>query len=258
MDCALGDVGGNLADAKKLLMESKQAGAKLAVLPEMFSTGYKVDEGTSELAESMDGPTISTLLEWANKEDLWISTSFIERCEIDGLVYDTGVLIAPHGVEGIVRKKALWGKETIYFTNDNQPAAVFQTPFGKIGMVICYEVGIPELSRQLALKGAEIILVPSAFGMSRLYAWNLATRSRALENGCYIVASNRIGQDNENEFCGHSRIISPKGEVLQEIQQGKGWVIQPIDINEVYRQRGILPYLQEWKRLNETIDFTFK
>jgi predicted amidohydrolase len=255
MDCTLGNIEENLTVADKLLQETVKAGARFVILPELFSSGYVVDENSKDFAESLQGPTVSRLLSWAKEHDIWLAATFIESRAEDGQMYDTGILVGPKGIVGIARKKALWGEEGNIFQNDTSPCEVFETPFGKVGIVICYEVGIPEISRQLALKGADIIVIPSAFGMSRLYAWKLATRSRALENGCFVIASNRVGRDNNIAFCGHSRIISPQGEVLHEITVEQGWVNIVIDQDEVHQQRENIPYLKEWERLRRTIDF---
>ncbi len=85
----------------------------------------------------------------------------------------------------------------------------------------------------------------SAFGMPRLYAWDLLTRSRALENGCFLVAANRVGKEKDSEYCGHSRIVSPKGDVLVDAGLEELVITENIDFEDISNQRLELPYLRD-------------
>lgn len=248
IDCYLGDIQKNLLVTKNLVDQAvENENAKLIVLPELFATGYRLDQLYKNFAEPLDGPLITRLQSWCTEHDIWISAAIIELSNYE--LYDTAVLVSPAGLEGYTRKKTLWGKEAEYFNSSDQHGDIYETPIGKVGLAICYEVGFPEIIRNLAVNGAEVILVPSAFGMPRLYAWDIATRSRALENGCFLVASNRIGIEKDSEFCGHSRIVSPQGKILTEINNFQGWVSHEIKLKELYKQRERLPYLKELDHL---------
>jgi predicted amidohydrolase len=118
-------------------------------------------------------------------------------------------------------------------------------------MQICYEVGFPEGSRILTLSGADIVVYPSAFGKARLYAWDVATRSRALENGIYVIACNRTGTEKgETTFGGTSRIVNPEGKILAEASQEDEVILSEIDLDVVARQRRTIPYLRD---LNKSV-----
>jgi predicted amidohydrolase len=248
MDCKLGDVPANLQKAEELIEQAVAAGASLIVLPELFNTGYRVEERDVELAEPIPGPTTEWMQELSGKHDIYLVAAILEQGRSRGLVYDTALLTGPEGLLGTYRKTHLWDVESVRFTKgDDFP--VFQTAIGTIGLQICYEVGFPEGARILALKGADFILYPSAFGKAREYAWKIATRSRALENGAFVLAANRTGKEKEEtEFGGGSCIVSPWGELLAEASQDNEVIVYEINLQDVIEQRRRLPYLRDINR----------
>jgi len=251
MDCILGNKEENLAKSISLLEEACDQGAKLILLPELFSTGYWVEEWDMELAENIPGETTHRLKRFANERGVYISGSILEHGEARGVIYDTAFLISPGGLEGIYRKIFLWDSERTRFKNAHS-FPIFKSSLGNIGMQICYEVGFPEGARLLAMKGADILLYPSAFGLQRLYVWDIATRSRAVENGVFLLAANRSGRENEGqiEFAGHSRIVNPRGEVLAEAENMDQVIVTNIDLALVPEQRRAVPYLRDFEDLS--------
>jgi predicted amidohydrolase len=250
MNCVLADLDANLLKAKNLIDAAVEQGAQLIVLPELFNTGYRVEEKDVELAETIPGPTTKWMEEIARETKVYLTASILETGASKGLVYDTAVLVGPEGFIGSYRKTHLWDAENIRFTKGEE-FPVFDTAFGKVGLQICYEVGFPEGARILTLKGADILVYPSAFGKARLYAWDLATRSRALENGAFVIAANRSGTEiGETTFGGHSRIVDPCGNVLIEAQKEDEVIVAEINLQNVIDQRRTIPYLRD---LNKTI-----
>jgi predicted amidohydrolase len=248
MNCELGDKEKNLAKAASLIKDAATKGAKMIVLPELFNTGYRVEESDVELAEKIPGSTTNFLEVLAAELDVYLITAILEEGTSKGVVYDTAILVGPNGFIGSYRKIHLWDTENTRFTKGEE-YPVFDTRYGKVGMQICYEVGFPEGARILTLKGADIIFYPSAFGKARYYAWDLATRSRALENGVYVVASNRAGTEREETvFGGISRIIDPRGSVLSEAVTNDEIIISEVDLKEIVRQRRELPYLRDFEK----------
>lgn len=245
MECVPGDKAHNLKKTFDLLDESFTRGAKLVVLPELFSTGYRTQEVDAELAEEIPGETTRRLENWAKDRNVYVTGSILELGESKGVIYDTAVFISPRGFEGIYRKIFLWDTEKVRFKRATS-FPLFSTSLGKIGIQICYEVGFPEGARILTLKGADILVYPSAFGAARLYVWNIATRSRALENGVFVIAANRSGKENEIEFAGHSRIVDPKGDILSEAKKADEVIVSEIDLASVTEQRNALPYLRDY------------
>lgn len=249
MDCTLGDWEENMSKAERLVRQAAEQGARLAVLPELFNTGYSVAEMDYELSELVPGGKSTEWMEKISRQyDMYLVAALIERSDCDGVVYDTSVLTGPEGYIGKYRKVCLWGNESLRFrSGSNYP--VFDLGFARLGMQICYEVGFPEEARILTLKGANLITYSAAFGQARSYAWELASRARALENGLYVVAANRWGTEKETlEFAGKSRIVDPRGEILAEQQEGDGVILAEICIDEVEKQRRTIPYLKDYKR----------
>jgi len=247
MNCVPFDVSRNLRLAEDLAELASEKGAALVVLPELFDTGYKVGEKDRELASAIPGPTTDRLTALCRDRGIFIAGSIIEK---DGeSIYDTAFLTGPNGVVGTYRKNYLWGSEKERFSM-GKDYAVFDVGFCKLGLQICYEVGFSEGARILALLGAEVIACPSAFGMPRLYAWDLASRARALENGIYVIACNRSGNDGPDMiFAANSRIVDPRGEILVSAgTENDVVIVAEIDTRTVKQQREELPYLKDLRR----------
>jgi predicted amidohydrolase len=246
MDCVLSDVPHNLQVAGVLTGLAAEMGAVVVVVPELFDTGYRVEENDHELATSIPGPTTNYMTAICKKKNIFVVGTQIERTS-DGL-YDTAFLTGPNGLVGIYRKIALWGKEVDRFkTGDRYP--VFDIGVCRIGLQICYEIGFPEGARILTMQGADVIAYPSAFGAPRQYAWDLASRARALENGCYVIACNRFGREkNETVFAANSRVVNPRGEVLATSVGKNDVIMAEIDLEMVKRQREEIPYLRDLRK----------
>ncbi|PLR79525.1 carbon-nitrogen hydrolase family protein [Bacillus canaveralius] len=246
MNCELGDKQLNLDRAYGLISEAARQGAQLIVLPELFNTGYRVEEDDVSFAETIPGATTNWMETLCQEFNITLVGCILERINTQGLIYDTSVVTSPEGILGTYRKTHLWDQENTRFKK-GESLPIFKLEWGNLGMQICYEVGFPESARVLALKGADIIVYPSAFGKERLYAWDIATRSRALENGCYVIAANRTGTEkNETAFGGHSRITSPQGEVLAEATKENEVIIADIDLDKISEQRRQIPYLRDY------------
>ncbi len=247
MDCVLNDKRANLYKAEELISDAAQKGAKLIVLPELFNTGYRVEENDKALAEPIPGETTRWMQRLARQYGAYIVGAIIEA-GCDDILYDTAVVVGPEGLKGRHRKMHLWGDEEKRFRK-GEDIGVIQLPFGKIGILICYEIGFPEMARIQVQKGADILVYTSAFGKARYYAWDVASRSRALENGAFVVACNRCGQDKDSLFGGLSRVVAPDTTILASCgADGDAVVCAEIDLAETKRMRGVLPYLRDMNR----------
>lgn len=240
IDAEIGQWERNLARVERELRATKKHDKQLVVLPELFANGY-VFEAT--YAEPPWGRTVARLIDLAAELDLVIATAVFVRTA-SGTFTDRAYVIGPSGVLGTADKGYLWGPEVGSLTAGDQAGAVVRTPVGTVGVAICYEAGFPEMVRDLAVRGAQIIAVPAAFGRPRLHAWELMTRSRALENGCFVVAAGLTGGDGRGgEFAGHSRIVGPRGEVMASIGREEGIVSCGIDLTDIDQARTEIPYL---------------
>lgn len=245
MNCILSNKEENLKKVRQYIVEAVQRGSKLIILPELFSTGYRVEENDLDLAETIPGKTTDWLTEVSREFGVIIVGCILEKGLAKGMVYDSAVVVGPKGLIGIYRKILLWDAENTRFSKGEE-YPVFDLGFARLGIQICYEVGFPEGSRILSLKGADIVVYPSAFGKARLYAWDVATRARALENGVYVIASNRTGTEKgETTFGGCSRIIDPQGKILEEATLEDEVIIADIDLSLVQKQRRTIPYLRD-------------
>lgn len=255
----------NLNKALNLASKAVSEGAKIIALPELFDSGYCVEDKDKEFSiefSNLNHPTLKTLFDFAKKHEVAFIACSIEK-QNDKL-FDTAYIISKEGLIGKYNKIYLWGNEKQRFSpGQNYP--VFELEIQKdfhikIGLQICYEIGFPEGARFLTLKGAELLFYPSAFGRSRAYVWDLASRARALENSIFIIAVNRSKEElsklsKQNlYFGGRSRIINPKGEILKEVSEDEGYILEELDLDELKIQRETLPYLRDIDlRLNQRI-----
>ncbi len=247
MNCLLEDLHANLAKAVSLAEDAVKRGAQWLIFPELFNTGYYLPGRDYDLAEHIpDGYTTQWMIKLAQKHDVLITGCIMERGETDGIVFDTELSVSKDGLLGRYRKINLWGDECLRFSKGRGYCEPLTWGDWKIGMQICYEVGFPEGARMNVLKGANVLVYSAAFGKARYYAWDIATRARALENGCYLIAAGRSGEEhNKLFFLGHSRIVAPDGSVLAEAIEEDEVILADLDTEIVVQQRRALPYLRD-------------
>ena len=190
--------------------------ADLVVLPELFSTGYQFTskEETLALAEIVpDGQTTRVLINLSKEKDLYIVAGLSER--ENGRCYNSAVLVGPHGFIGCYRKLHLFYNEKKWFEPGNVELNVYDIGLAKIGIMICFDWFFPEVARNLALKGADIICHPANLVLPYCPQ---AMITRCLENRVFAITANRIGTEKRSEerltFIGTSQIAGTKGEVL--------------------------------------------
>ena len=194
------------------LQDAREAQVDLVVFPELFLGGYYVDQAMVKRA----GQARAALARLqAAVDNLRVSCVVGVPDLRDGVLFDAVAILRPRHEPGRYAKTHLFRAEKELFT----PGATFWT--GEIagwrcGVMVCYEIAFPEVARALALSGARLLIVPAAFGKSRLRIWQIATVSRAIENGCFLAAAGHAGSNGVTEFAGHSRVIDPAGEVLAD------------------------------------------
>lgn len=247
-----GEVAANLEVARAHLVEMAADGVSVAVLPELFASGYDLTVDQQRLAEPMGGPTLTALTAMAVELGLTIVTAVLVRDE-ETRLRDRGVVVTPDGVVASADKRLLWGDENGLFEPGRKGGAVSSGDDVTVGVAICYEAGFPETARDLATRGSQLIAVPAAFGRPRLHAWELMTRSRALENGCFLAAAGLTGETPSGvRFAGHSRIVGPRGEVLAAMGLEPGWVAADVSLADLAAARHEIPYLASLSQLTPT------
>ena len=250
MNCVLDDTEKNRADAERMIRQAAREGARFVCLPEAFNTGYYCNAiaDMARRAEGLDGPTVTRLRALAAELEVYIMAPIIEDIG-DGKSRNTAVLIGDRGeIVGTHSKTHLVGDEAVYFQRGDQ-YQVFETRYGKVGMLICYDVCFPETARMLALKGAEIILVSIACRhLSFFRDWTIKVlMARALDNVVYVGATCMTGDElPESPFTGSSMVVSPIGEILQMAgEQEETIVYQEIDPMRVAREREVNTVLND-------------
>lgn len=233
-----GDVDANLGYVRDALKQVADSGANLAVLPEMWSSGFSY-KNLNELALRTAG-IVEELLELSQRLKLVIVGSMPEPN--GDKVFNT-IYIADNGrLAGTYRKLHLFsllGEDKAFDSGGDWLLA--ETAIGKIGVIICYDLRFPELSRRLALEGAGVICVPAQWPKPRQEHWRTLLRARAIENQLFVVACNACGLIGKLDFFGMSMIIDPKGEVLAEAGEDERQITASLDMQLMADWRAQIP-----------------
>jgi predicted amidohydrolase len=248
------DVERNLATAERLIDEAAARGARFVGLPENFAFLRSEGEPVPEPQE-VDGPWVRRLAERSRRHALTLLLgSLPERIPGERRIYNTSVLLGPDGSRLATYRKVhlfdidLPGMEHLKESRAVAPGSevvTADTPFGRLGLSICYDVRFPELYRRQSADGARVLAVPAAFTARTGQAhWDLLLRARAVENLAYVVAPAQVGQHGPNRASwGHAMLVSPWGEVLAEAPDGEGVVTADLDFGVQDRMRRELPAL---------------
>lgn len=246
------DTAGNTERACRFIEEAGKQGADIVLLPELFSTGYQlniVGPKLDELVEPVDGPTVTALREAARKAGCYVAAGVALTHELTAVPYNSSVFIDREGnLMGTYDKQHLWALERFYFRSGNG-GGIYDTDFGRVGVIICYDMGFPETARICALEGCDLILCLSAWCLQDMDGWHLNGPSRALENTVYVAAVNRYGVEDDLVMPGHSYVSNPRGHIIAELEEeAEGVLYVDIDLEDVARGRmsGIYPpYLRD-------------
>jgi predicted amidohydrolase len=210
---ALGNVDANLVKALAGLRQAQAAGARLAVLPEMWSSGYDYRRLADLALRTPD--VIARLCDFSAESGMVLVGSLPEK---DGdALYNAGCVIDAGKVVGRYRKLHLFstmGEDRFLTAGDH--SLVVDTSVGRLGVAICYDLRFPELFRKMALEGAEVICLPAEWPKPRQEHWRTLLRARAIENQLFVAAANCCGIQGKLDFFGMSLLISARGEVLAE------------------------------------------
>jgi len=243
----------NLAYSLNLINEAVKNKAQLICFPE-FQMAYSPAEQKAEelhkIAEKIDGNFISTLSSSAKRNKINVIATlyeFIDTNKQNHKVFDTAVIINERGkLESVYRKvhlyDALGSKESKKLIAGSIIERPTRTSVGNLGLLICYDMRFPEISRILTVNGARILISPSAWvaGFMKQEHWEIMLKARAIENGVYVIAPNQLG----NIYCGRSMVIDPFGTVLVDMGNREGMEIMNIDNSRINTIRRRLPLLK--------------
>jgi len=263
------DVARNVEVAERLVRAAAADGAELVGLPEKWNLlggGEELIAG----AEDLDGPTLTAARDWARELGIHLLAGSIAERARAGLARNASVMIGPDGEDlAVYRKIHMFDVDVdvdgvSYRESDHEEPGeeIVTAPLGELiaGLTVCYDLRFPELYRILAVRGARLVAVPSAFtAATGRDHWEVLLRARAIENQVFVLAPNQTGEAPPHfDSYGHSAIVDPWGRVLALAPEGEGFVAADIDLEEQDRLRASLPSLANrrpeayaWPRLQE-------
>lgn len=256
------DIERNLADAGRLLAEAAAAGARLAVLPENFAFMGAGDDAKLAIAEVPGaGPIQEFLAAQSRKHGLWLLGGTVPLRPLadkagETRTYASTLLFNAEGQQ--LARFDKWHLFDVHIAERDEryeesrstlagdTIQVVDTPIGRLGLAVCYDLRFPELFRRMADEQVEVIALPSAFTAATGRAhWEVLLRARAIENLSYVIAPNQGGvHANGRETWGDSLIVDPWGQVLSRLARGAGVVVADIDLAKLRELRQRFPVLQ--------------
>ncbi|MFQ5761531.1 MAG: nitrilase-related carbon-nitrogen hydrolase, partial [Candidatus Bathyarchaeia archaeon] len=252
MEC-VEDKNRNVEKALRFIHDASEKGAKIICLQEVFSTQYvgtRLDSKYFNLAEPIPGPTIAKVSRAAKEHKVSIvAPIFEEDTYMKGKFYNSAAVLDPNGeLLGIYRKTHIpqqpGFQEKFYFAVGNIKYPVFQLPEAKIGVYICYDRHFPEGLRAQALKGAEIVFIPTCTCVYR-ELWELEVRAHAAFNQIFVAGLNRVGKESSEQtapYYGHSCVANPRGEIIAQAGDDEELLIVDIDTNYIREYRKNAPF----------------
>ena len=240
----------NLRKAVVFIQEAKQKNAELIAFPEFLMAFSPSTQGADELtkiAESADGPFISSLRDAAKAAGIAVVATIYENSTTPNRVFDTAMWIDGQGnIAEVYRKLHLYDafgfKESDKFHPGADVPAPVRSGESQFGILICYDLRFPEMARMLVLQGANVLIAPSGWvqGDLKVEHWQTMIKARALENGCYVVAPDQTG----NIYIGRSMIVDPLGRTIIDLGEKERLEVVEIDLNLVNDTREKLPLLK--------------
>jgi predicted amidohydrolase len=240
----------NLDAGRRAIREARRRGADVALLPEVFMAYIAPHDPVvaAEVAEPVDGPFVAGLAAEARAQRLYVGCGIWEAAPGERVrAFNTAVLLGPDGSLVLRYRKthlydAFGYRESDRIVAADEPPAVARTPLGTFGLLVCYELRFPELARVVALAGADVLLLPSAWvaGVLKEYHWTTLLAARAIENTIFVAGANQTG----NISVGRSRLVDPMGMTLAEAGEEPCVIAGDVDLERIARVREKLPALR--------------
>lgn len=242
------DVAENTHKMKDMICKAALEKADIIIFPELFSTGYNLDIIKDEILEMADdgsGECIKAAKAAAASEGIYVIAPVVFKQ--DEKFFNSAVVIDDKGeILNVYHKNNLWDLEQKYFDYGNHDYKIYETPFGKFGVIVCYDVDFPETSRILAKKGADIIFVPSAWAVQHRSLWDIFLPARALENTVFVAGVNRVGVEGDAIYFGDSKVFDPTGALIARAEQHTEEILYcEVDFNQIEKIRVDFPYLKD-------------
>ncbi|MEM3622216.1 MAG: carbon-nitrogen hydrolase family protein [Candidatus Bathyarchaeia archaeon] len=250
ISCKCGDKKENIKKMEKITNKAKKQGADLVIFPELSLTGYVVRDQIYELAETIPGPSVKAMEGIARKTKTYIIFGMPELSEkTKATLYNAAVLVGPEGFIGKYRKMYLPThsvfEEKRYFRAGYHVTS-FETKIGKIGLIVCYDIFFPEVSRLTRLKGAQLIVCISASPAVRRAFFEALTVARAIENTAFLAYVNLVGIEDGLQFWGGSRLVGPNGKVLAQAKYDEEDIVMcDVDYADIKPVETFVPTLRD-------------
>ncbi|MEM0253612.1 MAG: carbon-nitrogen hydrolase family protein [Candidatus Bathyarchaeia archaeon] len=238
ISCQCGKKELNITKMEKYADEARKQEAELIIFPELSLTGYTLKDKVYELAETIPGPSTEKIARIAKENNLYIIFGAPELSEkAQAILYNTAVLVGPEGYIGKYRKMHLPNhsvfEEKRYF-RPGYKTGVYKTRLGRIGLIICYDIFFPEITRLIRLEGADFTVCISASPSTRRSFFEILTAARAIENTMFLAYVNLVGIEEGLQFWGGSRLIAPNGNVIAKAPYyEESLTLGEIDYNEI-------------------------
>src|SRR5258706_2605150 len=229
---------------QELTQEAARRGSDLVVFPELWDNGYALDKA-KDVASPLAGGLFAQVAALSRSANIHIVGSMLEKRGVG--VYNSAALFSPRsGVLGVYRKIHLFGlMNEPEFISPGESPLTLDAPWGRTSIAICYDLRFPELFRRYAAEGSKIILLPAEWPVARINHWRTLIQARAIEDQCYIIACNAVGEHNSTTYGGHSMIVDPWGEIVIEAGAGDALHTVKIDTDMVDAVRAKMPVLQD-------------
>ncbi len=246
----------NIAQAQPMLLQAVEAGAEMIFLPEVANLVQRnADLARQQVRPEADDPYLAMVREIAGEKSVWIQVCLaVQPGDPDGRLANRALLISPDGGISARYDKihmfdvALSGGEIYRESSTYRPgdrAVLADTPWGKFGLTICYDMRFPYLYRDLAQQGATLLTAPSAFTRKTGTAhWHALLRARAIETGSFVIAAAQTGDHPDGrKTYGHSLVVDPWGEVVADQGTDPGVLVADLDLSAISRVRSMVPSL---------------
>lgn len=241
MNIHFGEPEKNFKQVEKYIEDAAHNNADIVVFPELWNTGFALEK-LETLADKSGEQTKSLLRQLSKKHGINIVGGSVATQKDDG--YYNTLYITNRSGELVQEydKVHLFPlmDEPDYFKPGNS-INTFQIDGITMGSIICFDTRFPELTRKLVLDGAKIIFVPAQWPTGRVDHWEILLQARAIENQCFVIGVNRIGNDPNNEFNGHSIVVAPWGDLLLHGEEKEGIFYVDLSLEEVDRVRNTIP-----------------
>ena len=237
MDCLIGEPAANRDKIIRQTRAAAERDAHLVIFPECALTGYAFEslEEAAPFAEELDGASAEAFANVCRETGVYVAVGFIEADA--GKFYNSVMLLGPEGVIGTYRKVHLpyLGVDR-FLSSGDRPFQIFELPFGKIGLNICYDISFPEPARVLKLMGAELIVLPTNWPPGAWRSPEFVVNTRALENHIFYAAVNRVGTERGWPFIGRSKVVDCNGDTVAEAgPDGEELLVVPVELAEANR-----------------------